>query len=79
MQVLLKASMQPATATAEVAARLEAAGRTGELAQGEAAAAGVRARLGAHEQRCRSLLQQGQVRMATAACKWFALHARTLQ
>jgi hypothetical protein len=60
-QVLVRALMQPGSATAEVAARLEASGRAGELAQGEGAAAAVRARLGAHEERCRALLQQGHV------------------
>ena len=62
MQVEVQASMQPQLASAEVASRLEVAGACQELPSGEQLALDMSARLQRHEQCCKSLLHQGQVR-----------------
>ena len=56
---------------AEVAARLAETGAAGDLPDGVQLADNARARLGAHEDRCRALLQQGQVRFPVATISHF--------
>lgn len=57
-------ALQPGVASADVAERLAEAGAAGDLLGGTQLADEVRARLAAHEDRCRALLQQGHVRFA---------------
>ena len=60
-------ALQPGVASADVAARLAEAGAAGELPAGGQLADDTRARLGAHEDRCRELLQHGQVLVLSLA------------
>ncbi len=60
-QVAAKVALQPGVVSAQVAARLAEAGAAGELPHGEQLTDDARASLAAHEDRCRALLQSGQV------------------
>ncbi len=55
--------LQQGVASADVAARLAEAEAAGDLPGGGQLADDSLAKLGAHEERCRQLLQQGQVRV----------------
>lgn len=53
--------LQPGLASLELASRVQKAGLAGELPLGEQLAGDLRAQLKLHEDRCRAMLQQGQV------------------